>query len=125
MGQNNNSDMPGISHGNVRELRSFASADEALARIMSLYDAASEQMHERYRRFVAGEREPEPMPDVFYPYVGIAVTAEQLTTSARPTYGSLRKAGVHGTTLTRPDLYHNYLHEQLSLLVRNHGAPIQ
>lgn len=125
MTQNENNNVPGTGHGNVRDLRSFATADEAVARITALYDAASEQMHERYRRFVAGEREPEYLADVFYPYVGIEITPDQLTTSPRPTYGSLRKGGVHGTTLTRPDLFHNYLHEQLSLLINNHGAPIQ
>jgi AMP nucleosidase len=57
--------------------------------------------------------------------VGVEVTPEQLGGPMRPTYGSLRKAGVHGTTLTRPRLFRHYLHEQLSLLIDNHGAPIQ
>lgn len=117
--------MPGTSHGNVRDLRACHSADEAMARITSLYNTAYERMCERHRRFVDGAREPEPMPDVVYPYVGIEIGADQLTTAARPTYGSLRKEGVHGTTVTRPGLFRNYLHEQLSLLISNHNAPIQ
>ncbi|WP_423821971.1 AMP nucleosidase [Salinisphaera sp. SPP-AMP-43] len=117
--------MPGTAHGNVRDLRAFDTAEAALARITALYDAAYEQMRERHQRFVAGDHEPESMPAAFYPYVGIETTPDRLVSSARPTYGSLRKGGVHGTTVTRPDLFHNYLLEQLSLLIDNHGAAIQ
>ncbi|MDA3922575.1 MAG: AMP nucleosidase [Salinisphaera sp.] len=117
--------MPGTAHGNIRDLQSFDSADAALARIEALYEAAREQMRDRHRRFVAGEHEPEPLPAAYYPYVGIETTPDRLVSSARPTYGSLRKGGVHGTTVTRPDLFRHYLLEQFELLLNNHGAPIQ
>src|SRR5699024_7558735 len=117
---NNNTDMPGMAHGNVRDLQACHTADEAVARITALYDAAHDQMRDRHQRFVAGEREPEPMPAAFYPYVGIETAPEQLTRAARPTYGALRKGGVHGTTVTRPALFARYLHRQLSLLIDNH-----
>ncbi|HET7313653.1 AMP nucleosidase [Salinisphaera sp.] len=117
--------MPGTAHGNARDLQTFDSAEAAVARIESLYAAARAQMADRHRRFVAGEHEPEAMPAAYYPYVGIETTPDRLVSSARPTYGSLRKGGVHGTTVTRPDLFHDYLLEQLSLLVENHGAAIQ
>lgn len=117
--------MPGTAHGNIRDLQSFDRADAALARVEALYQAAGEQMRDRHRRFVAGEHEPEAMPNAYYPYVGIETTSDRLVSSARPTYGSLRKGGVHGTTVTRPDLFRNYLLEQFELLIDNHGASIQ
>ncbi|WP_123656618.1 AMP nucleosidase [Salinisphaera japonica] len=116
--------MPGTGHGNASQLKAFEHAEQALAHIEALYQRACDSIRERHRRFMAGEKTPEPMPEAFYPYVGIEITADRLTANARPTYGSLRKSGVHGTTVTRPDLFQDYLLEQLTLLLDNHGGPI-
>lgn len=117
--------MSDTAHGNVRNLQSFDNAEAAVAQIEALYDAAREQMLDRHRRFLAGEHNPEPLQAAYYPYVGIEARADQLGGPVRPTYGSLRMPGVHGTTITRPDLFHNYLLQQLTLLIKNHQVPIQ
>jgi AMP nucleosidase len=116
--------MPGTAHGNARDLQPCHTADAAVARITALYDEAVQQLRERYRRFIAGDHAAAPALEAYYPYVGIEVGREDLVTVARPTFGSLRNPGVHGTTVTRPDLFARYYHEQLSLLIANHGAPI-
>ncbi|RJS95083.1 AMP nucleosidase [Salinisphaera sp. Q1T1-3] len=117
--------MPGTGHGNASALQAFDDADAALARIESLYARACAEIRDRHARFMAGERAPEPLPNAFYPYVGIEITSDRLSANARPTYGSLRKGGVHGTTVTQPALFRDYLAEQLRLLLVNHGGPIQ
>ena len=33
--------------------------------------------------------------------------------------------GVYATTVTRPELFRNYLTEQIRLLIRNHGVPVE
>ncbi|MCP1675928.1 AMP nucleosidase [Natronocella acetinitrilica] len=116
---------PGTGHGAVRDLKPCHTADEALQRVEHLYTTAVERMQARYRSFVAGESPGLPGLDACYPYVGLEITADKLVTAARPTYGALRNPGFHGTTVTRPDLFRRYLHEQFTLLLRNHGVPLQ
>ena len=54
------------------------------------------------------------------PYVSITTTKGGLRSiTALPTVSS-RSPGTYSTTLTRPDLYQNYLLEQFTLLLTNH-----
>lgn len=117
--------MPGTDHGNAHDLTPCHDADSALARITGIYDNAVTRIRERHRRFVAGEHALADEPAPCYPYVGIETTDGRVATQVRPNYGSLRKAGVHGTTVTRPDLFADYLHEQIALLIASHGEPVQ
>jgi AMP nucleosidase len=39
-------------------------------------------------------------------------------------YARLSAAGTYATTITRPDLYRDYLTEQLELLVRDYGVAV-
>ncbi len=116
--------MPGTAHGTARDLQICHSAEEAVARITALYDDAVGRLHERYRRVVAGGHTQAPLGG-FYPYVGIEVGRDQLTSVTHATFGTLRNAGVHGTTITRPDLFADYYREQIGLLIANHDAPVQ
>lgn len=117
--------MPGSSHGDVRDLRPFTDAEAAVACITELYENAVERIWQRYRQFLAGDHTAHPALDACYPYVGIELGVEHLAVAARPAYGSLRNAGVHGTTLTRPDLFADYYREQIALLLKHHGVPVQ
>ncbi|MCC5812847.1 MAG: AMP nucleosidase [Ectothiorhodospiraceae bacterium] len=117
--------MPGTGHGPVRDLVPCDTAEEAVARIRHIYDTAVQRIRESHRRFASGASVSDSCVDACYPYVGIEVTPDQLVTDAQPTYGSLRNAGAHGTTVTRPDIFSSYFHEQLSLLIANHRVPVQ
>jgi AMP nucleosidase len=116
--------MPGTGHGHVSDLRVCNSAEAAVERIRTLYERAVARIRERHARFTAGEAVGPQGRDACYPYVGIEASADRLVTVARPNYGSLRNPGVHGTTVTRPDLFADYYHEQLGLLIRNHRVPV-
>src|SRR2546430_17406296 len=54
-----------------------------------------------------------------------------MTTSAharldsRLAYGFVAGPGVHETSVTRPDIFRTYLTEQIELLVKNHGVPVE
>jgi AMP nucleosidase len=116
--------MPGSGHGNVRDLRAFDDAEQAVAQLAERYDAAVARIRERHQRFLAGDHSPQPLLEAFYPYLGIQIGREHLATVPRPSSGSLRFPGVHGTTVTRPDLFGGYLREQLDLLIATHGVPV-
>ncbi|MFN6977349.1 MAG: AMP nucleosidase, partial [Gemmobacter sp.] len=40
-------------------------------------------------------------------------------------FGHVSEPGVYATTITRPDLFRNYLRQQIELLLRSHGEPVQ
>lgn len=116
--------MEQTGHGNARDLEICRTADEAVARLTELYEDAAERIRARHRRFVAGDHDPGTGLDACYPYVGIEVGSADLDTTPRTTYGTLRNAGVHGTTVTRPDIFAGYYREQLGLLIEHHGVPV-
>jgi AMP nucleosidase len=43
----------------------------------------------------------------------------------RLSYGHVIEPGTYMTTVTQPDLFFDYLHEQIGLLMRNHGVPVE
>ena len=59
-----------------------------------------------------------------YPYVRVR-TETVARADSRLAYGFVAGPGVYETTLTRPDLFGDYFLEQFSLLIANHGVPIE
>jgi AMP nucleosidase len=59
-----------------------------------------------------------------YPFVRIT-TSTHARLDSRLSYGFVAGPGVHETTVTRPDLFHAYLTEQIGLLIGNHGMPVE
>lgn len=116
--------MAATGHGNARDLKPCYDADTAVERITELYDTAVNRIRERHRRFAAGDHSIAPALDACYPYVGIEVGPEHLVSAAWPIYGSLRNPGVHGITVTRPDIFGDYYREQIALLIANHQVPV-
>jgi AMP nucleosidase len=101
----------------------FDSADAALARVREIYDASVLHLRDALRQFVAGA----PLADhvrACYPFVRVR-TDTVARADSRLSYGFVAGPGTFETTLTRPDLFANYLREQFQLLLTNHGVPIE
>ncbi|MBK1635310.1 AMP nucleosidase [Rhodovulum adriaticum] len=60
----------------------------------------------------------------FYPEVRFA-TATHAQVDSRLSFGHVAEPGIYAATVTRPDLFANYLRQQIGLLVENHGQPVQ
>jgi AMP nucleosidase len=45
-------------------------------------------------------------------------------TDSRLSFGHVSSPGIYATTITRPDLFRQYLIQQLGLLIQNHGVPV-
>lgn len=60
----------------------------------------------------------------FYPQVSF-VTTSYAPVDSRLSYGHLPEPGHYATTITWPDLFEDYLVEQIGLVIRNHGVPVQ
>ncbi len=101
--------------------RSFTDAHAAVLALQELYlrntgflaDAFAQYLRTgSARRFRA-----------YYPEVGLTTTSHAHI-DTRLAYGHVVGPGRYSTTITRPDLFAEYLEQQLGLILRNHGVPI-
>ena len=87
---------------------------------MRIYDGSIAHLRQAMQRFVTGV---DGMAHVraFYPLVRIhtdTVSRSITPESARLSYGFVAGPGRFETTLTRPDLYHDYYLDQFNLLLQ-------
>jgi len=103
--------------------RRFTDAGEAVAHLVELYDAATAFLRERFRAVVLDGGIPDARYRAYYPEIRITTTTySQVDT--RLAFGHVAEPGTYMTTVTRPDLFGNYLRQQIGLLIQNHGVPV-
>ena len=106
----------------------FHDADAALARVQRIYEQGLTHLREGMRRFVAGEPATGKVR-AFYPFVRVQTLSGHTPAIGHETeqlsYGFVASAGRYETTLTRPDLFADYLREQFALLLRNHPVGLE
>ncbi|GAB2845012.1 AMP nucleosidase [Pseudoduganella ginsengisoli] len=103
--------------------RHFDDPAAALAHVQHLYEDSIGYLRESLQRFVAGENPPEHVR-ACYPYVRIN-TETVARAPSRLSFGFVAGPGAFETTLTRPDLFSRYYHEQFRLLLKNHGQQLE
>jgi AMP nucleosidase len=101
----------------------FDDADAALAHVQAIYRSSVEHLRGALQRFVAGADTGERVR-ACYPFVRVR-TSTVARADSRLSYGFVAGPGTFETTITRPDLFGNYLLEQFKLLLRNHGVAIE
>ncbi|WP_201495738.1 AMP nucleosidase [Rubrivivax sp. A210] len=101
----------------------FDDADAALARVQAIYRNSTEHLRGALQRFVAGDDVGRRVR-ACYPYVRVR-TDTVARADSRLSYGFVAGPGQFETTLTRPDLFADYLAEQFRLLLRNHGVALE
>ena len=100
---------------------------EALSQIHRIYDSSIAHLRQAMQDFVAGA----PINGhvrACYPMLRIQTdTVARLSTAsaARLSFGFVAGPGRFETTLTRPDLYHDYYLAQLRLLMENHNVELE
>ncbi|WP_380055016.1 AMP nucleosidase [Falsihalocynthiibacter sp. SS001] len=100
----------------------FDLAEPAVERLIELYQEATQYLSEKFSSAVTGPR-PDARYRAFYPEVRITTTSFALADS-RLSFGHVAEPGTYATTITRPDLFKEYLLQQIGLLIRNHSVPI-
>jgi AMP nucleosidase len=95
----------------------------ALAQVRRIYDSSVAHLRDALQRFVAGET-PAQRVRACYPFVRVQ-TDTVARADSRLAYGFVAGPGTFETTLTRPELFANYLDEQFCLLMRNHGVSVE
>ena len=101
----------------------FDDADAALAQVQAIYKSSVDHLRGALQRFVAGVDDGQHVR-ACYPFVRVRTTTVARADS-RLSYGFVAGPGTFETTITRPDLFASYLHEQFKLLLRNHGVSIE
>lgn len=101
----------------------FTDPAAAVSRLEELYDAACAFLTQTFSQAVSRAELPETRFRAFYPEIRLR-TASHAQTDSRLAFGHVAGPGTYSTTITRPDLFRNYLTQQIALLIQNHGVPI-
>lgn len=100
----------------------FSTPRAAVDRLQSLYDEATGFLVARFSSAVT-EGRPAARFRAFYPEIRLSVTSF-LKADSRLSFGHVTQPGTYSTTVTRPDLFRNYLEQQIDLLMKSHGVPV-
>ncbi len=103
--------------------QAFTNAADAVARLEELYAESTEFLSQHFSATVKTGK-PNTRIRAYYPEIRLTV-ASHAKTDSRLSFGHVSGPGTYSTTVTRPDLFRNYLIQQLELLMQNHGVPVQ
>jgi AMP nucleosidase len=104
-------------------------ATEAVERLVDLHRSATGALRDAIKSYFDGGTRPDPEARrsgaYAYPCLQIEWRAEQTPPRLNRAYARLSRPGFYATTVTRPELYREYLVEQLSLLEHDYGATFE
>ncbi|NVK35266.1 MAG: AMP nucleosidase, partial [Rhodobacteraceae bacterium] len=104
------------------DLEAFQDADAAVDRLLEIFEANTAFLRAHFQKLLQGETLLGRVR-AFYPKIQI-VTESHERLDSRLSFGFVSGPGTHATTVTRPDLYRDYLVKQLGLLIENHKVPV-
>jgi AMP nucleosidase len=102
---------------------SFDDPDAAVQRVREIYHAGVDHLRSHLHAFVAG-RVPAAHVRAYYPSVRVR-TDTVARADTRSSYGFVAGPGTFETTLTRPELFASYYHEQFRLLRQHHDVKLE
>ena len=113
---------PGYLRPKTVAPKMFTDAEAAVVQLEMLYADATAFLAEQFNAVVAKGR-PTTRIRAFYPEIRLTVDSFDKIDS-RLSFGHVASPGTYATTITRPDLFHNYLVQQIGLLIENHGVGV-
>lgn len=100
----------------------FTDAEKAVERLIMLYRQSADFLSERFRAAMDSGA-PSGRVRAYYPEIRIT-TSSYAQVDTRLSFGHIAAPGTFATTITRPDLFRNYLTQQIALLIQNHDLPV-
>ena len=104
------------------ESTAFTDAEAAVSRLEALFTQSTQFLARHFSAAVTGGK-PAQRIRAFYPEIRLTVTSFDKTDS-RLSFGHVATPGTYATTVTRPDLFRNYLIQQIGLLMQHHNVPV-
>jgi len=101
---------------------SFTDPAAAVTRLEQIYAQATDFLLGHFSAAVTGKR-PGGRVRACYPEIRLTTTSFTKTDS-RLAFGHVAGPGTYSTSVTRPDLFRNYLIQQITLLMASHGVPV-
>ena len=114
--------LPQIETPDASAPEAFSDPVAAVDRLQALYGEATGFLCEGFQALLAGRAQPRRLR-AFYPQVAITTTSFAHIDS-RLSFGHVPTPGHFAATVTRPDLFRDYLTQQLGLLLKNHNVPV-
>lgn len=102
----------------------FMDAEAAVNRLVDLYSLATDYLCTAFTDIIDNGPPEHTHFRAFYPEIRFT-NPSYTQVDSRLSFGHVSAPGVYVSTVTRPDLFRNYLVQQIALLVRNHGQPVQ
>jgi len=102
--------------------QTFSDAKAAVARIDDLYRQATGFLQQKFQMAIT-QGNSTCRYRAFYPEIRVTSQSFDVADS-RLSFGHVSEPGEYSTTVTRPDLFKNYLEQQITLLMENHGVDI-
>ncbi len=100
----------------------FTDARAAVDRLVQIYETSTRFLCMEFGKAMQGDI-PDTRIRAFYPEIRITTTSFAKVDS-RLSFGHVSAPGTHAASITRPDLFRNYLEQQIKLLLGNHGVPV-
>jgi AMP nucleosidase len=100
----------------------FTDATAAVDRLTELYTQAIVFLREHFSKAM-NDAQPDTRIRAYYPEVRFT-TSSYAQVDTRLSFGHVSGPGTYASTITRPDLFRNYLIQQVGLLIENHGQPV-
>ncbi|WP_458792162.1 AMP nucleosidase [Yoonia sp. MH D7] len=100
----------------------YMDANAAVKRLQELYDMATKFLGENFNDAITSGQ-PDARIRAYYPEIRFTTTSHAKTDS-RLSFGHVAEPGEYSTTVTRPDLFENYLIQQIGLIIESHGVPV-
>ncbi|MGH6763120.1 MAG: AMP nucleosidase [Phyllobacterium sp.] len=113
---------PGFTTPPRFEPQEFKDAEQAVAVLIKLYERNTGFLRDAFESIAHGEITSGHFR-ACYPEIRLS-TSSYAHVDSRLSYGHVTAPGDYVTTITRPDLFTNYLEEQIRLLIRNHDVPV-
>ncbi|AXC49270.1 AMP nucleosidase [Paracoccus suum] len=104
------------------EREQFTDPAAAVARLIELYERSAGFLLDRFVSTLGGAP-PRARYRAFYPEVRLTTTSHAKTDS-RLSFGHVALPGRYAASITRPDLFRDYLTDQIGLLIRSHDVPV-
>ena len=101
----------------------FHDAAAAVEQLKTLYREASEFLCTQFLSAMENGP-PEGRIRAYYPEIRFT-TSSYARVDTRLSFGHVSDPGTYSTTVTRPDLFANYLTQQIGLLITNHDQPVE